>query len=158
MQALFNDSVGRNKPRVLAAFTGFWPTVQRPAPAIATPIATFAFLERRKLHSLARVVPRRSWQSNAFARYEAQQLHRLARVVPRRSWQSNAFARYEAQQPCWRPLVSLPALAAPFGVSHGQCVVKQGQFRQPVSAANHTLGHTVPQGTLNLGTRYPRVL
>ena len=27
--ALFNDSRGRNMPRVFAAFTGFWPTVRR---------------------------------------------------------------------------------------------------------------------------------
>ena len=31
MRALFNDSGGRNMPRVLAAFTGFWPTVLRRA-------------------------------------------------------------------------------------------------------------------------------
>ena len=28
-RALFNDSGGRNMPRVFAAFTGFWPTVHR---------------------------------------------------------------------------------------------------------------------------------
>ena len=28
IRALFNDSGGRNMPRVLAAFTGFWPTVR----------------------------------------------------------------------------------------------------------------------------------
>ena len=30
IRALFNNSKGRNMPRVLAAFTGFWPTVLRP--------------------------------------------------------------------------------------------------------------------------------
>ena len=29
IRALFNDSGGRNMPRVFAAFTGFWPTVRR---------------------------------------------------------------------------------------------------------------------------------
>ena len=29
IRALFNDSGGRNMPRVLTAFTGFWPTVPR---------------------------------------------------------------------------------------------------------------------------------
>ena len=29
IRALFNDSRGRNMPRVLAAFTGFWSTVRR---------------------------------------------------------------------------------------------------------------------------------
>ena len=30
IRALFNDSGGRNMPRVLAAYIGFWPTVERP--------------------------------------------------------------------------------------------------------------------------------
>ena len=29
IRELFNDSGGRNMPRVLAAFTSFWPTVRR---------------------------------------------------------------------------------------------------------------------------------
>ena len=34
IRALFNDSGDENMPRVLAAFTGFWPTVRRAAACI----------------------------------------------------------------------------------------------------------------------------